>query len=143
MNLTELLGPIESTTPPQSQKAILWGPEILLMDSVELFLKAADWEVVKLSSECGAEHLMRRVEAVKPLVVVLCQERDFNDTAILMQLAQVQYCSKVVVVSLESNLMQVYGRQNLIMNDVSDLLYVVDHEYFPNIRSKAEVPENK
>lgn len=143
MDFTELLGPIENSTPPHSRRAVLWGPEILLMDSVEHFLKAANWEVVKLSSECGVDHLVQRVNAVRPMVVILCQERDTSDAAILMQLARTQFCSKVVVVSLESNLVQVYGRQNLIMADVSDLLSVVDHEYFLNKRSKEEVPVNK
>jgi len=143
MDFTELLGPIENSTPTHSQRAVLWGPEILLMDSVELFLKAAAWEVIKLSSECGVDHLIQRVNAVKPIVVILCQERDSNDFALLMQLARIQFCLKVVVLSLESNLVQVYGKHNLIMNDVSDLLSVVDHEYFPYTRLKEEVPANK
>jgi len=143
MDFTELLGPIENSTPTHSQRAVLWGPEILLMDSVELFLKAATWEVIKLSSECGVDHLLQRVNAVKPMVVILCQERDSNDFALLMRLARLQFCSKVVVVSLESNLVQIYGRQNLIMNDVSDLLSVVDHEYFPNIKPTEEVQATK
>jgi len=143
MNLPELLGPIESSVPFPSQRAVLWGPEILLMDSVEYFLKSADWEVVRLSNGCGVDHLIQRVTTVKPAVIILCQERDANDFTLLMQLARIQYCSKVVVVSLESNLVQIYGRRNLIMNDVSDLLSVVDHKYFPNTRSKEDVPENK
>lgn len=143
MDFNELLGPIENSTPSHSRRAVLWGPEILLMDSVELFLKAAAWEVIKLSSECGVDHLIQRVNAVRPMVVILCQERDSNDFALLMQLARVQFCSKVVVVSLESNLVQIYGRQNLIMNEVSDLLSVVDHEYFSNIKPKEEVPAHR
>jgi len=143
MNFNELLGPIENSTPPHLQRAVLWGPEILLMDSVELFLKAAAWEVIKLSSECGVDHLIQRVNAVKPRVVILCQERDSNDFTLLMQLAQIQVCSKVVVVSQESNLVQVYGREKLIMNDVSDLLSVVDHEYFPNKQPNKEAQDTK
>jgi hypothetical protein len=126
MNLPELLGPIENLTPTNSQRAVLWGPEILLMDSVEFFLKSANWEVVKLSSECGVDHLIQRVTMVKPAVIILCQERDASDFALLMQLAKVQFCLKVVVLSLESNLVQVYGKHNLIIHAVSDLLSVVE-----------------
>jgi hypothetical protein len=123
MDLTELLGSIEDSTPPQVQKAVLWGPESLLKDSVEFFLKAgAGWEVVKISCESGTDYLLQRVETVKPTVVILCQERDAADATLLMQLAQIQACMKVVAVSMESNLMQVYSRSHLIMHDVADFI---------------------
>lgn len=144
MDLTELLDPIEDSTPTHVHKAVLWGPESLLVDSVEFFLTTgADWEVIKLSSECGVNHLLQRVEAVKPAVVILCQEKDASDKTLLMQLNQIEVCSKVVTVSLESNLIQVYSKHNLIMHDVSDLLSVVDHEYLPNTRAREDVPANK
>jgi hypothetical protein len=144
MNFTELLGPVENSNPAHSQRAVLWGPESVLMDSVELFLKAkAVWEVVKISSESGVDYLTQRVKIVKPTVVILCQEKDVSDVTLLMQLAQIQSCSKVVTVSLESNLIHVYSRHNVIMRDVNDLLAVVDHEYFPNIRPKEEVQAAK
>jgi len=130
MNLPELLGPIENLAPLPSHKAVLWGPEILLMDSVEFFLKSADWEVVKLSNEYGVDHLIQQVTMVKPAVIILCQERDASDYALLTQLAKVQFCLKVVVLSLESNLVQVYGKHNLIMRDVADLLSVVQSRNF-------------
>jgi hypothetical protein len=133
MDLAELLGPIEDSTPAQVQKAVLWGPESLLKDSVEIFLKAgAAWEVVKISIECGIDYLLQRIETVKPTVVILCQERDASDAALLMQLAQIQSCTKVVTVSMESNLMQVYSRSQVIMHTITDLLSVVETRNFPN-----------
>ena len=127
MILSEVLGQIEGSSPTHSQKAILWGPESLLVDSIEFFLKTgAAWDVVKILSERGADYLVQQVKTVKPKVVILCQEKDISDAALLMQLAQIQLCTKVVVVSMESNLVQVYSRNNFIMRDVSDLLHVVD-----------------
>lgn len=138
MNLPELLGPIENTTPLPSHKAILWGPEILLMDSVEYFLESADWEVVKISNECGSDYLIQQVTLAKPAVIILCQERDASDFALLTQLAKAQACLKVIVLSLESNLVQVYGRHNLIMRDVSDLLSVVESRNYSGHTFKEE-----
>jgi hypothetical protein len=127
MILSEVLGQIEGSSPTHSQKAILWGPESLLVDSIEFFLKTgAAWDVVKILSERGADYLVQQVKTVKPKVVILCQEKDISDAALLMQLAQIQLCTKVVAVSMESNLVQVYSRNNFIMRDVSDLLHVVD-----------------
>jgi len=144
MDLIEILGPIENSTPAHLQKAILWGPESVLMDSVELFLKAgAAWDVVKIPNDCGLDHLMQQVKALKPKVVILCQEKEECNPNLLMELSQVQSCSKVVVVSLESNLMQVYGRHNITMRDISDLLSVVDYEYFPKTQSNEEAQAAK
>lgn len=144
MDLNELLGPIENSTPVHLRKAVLWGPESVLMDSVEIFLKAGRaWDVVKISSECGVDYLIQRVQALKPAVVILCQNKDANDVALLIRLAQIEFCLKVVVLSLESNLMQVYGRHDVMMHDVSDLLSVVDPEYFPKKQPNEEVQETK
>ncbi len=133
MNFTELLGPVEDSNPRHSRKVILWGRESLFADSVEFFLKTgAGWDVVKLSSDCGIDHLLHQVETIKPAVVILCQEKDASDKTLLMQLAQIQYCSKIVTVSLESNLIQVYSKHNLIMHNVSDLLAIIETRNFPN-----------
>jgi hypothetical protein len=140
MDLTELLGPIEDSTPAQVQKAVLWGPESVLMDSVELFLKTGTtWDVVKISNECGVDYLIQRAKIIEPVVIVLCQEKDVNDVALLMQLAQIQSCMKVVAVSMESNLMQVYSRSHVILHNVTDLLSVIGHECSPNLQTKEEV----
>jgi len=144
MDLTELLEPIENSDPPNLQKAVLWGPESLLMDSVEIFLKAKTaWGVIKIPSDCGLDHLLQQAKTLKPKVVILCQEKEECDLNLLLELSQIRSCSKVVVVSLESNLMQVYGRHNIIMRDISDLLSVVGNEYFPIIQPKEEVQAAK
>ena len=127
MNLSELVGPVGNLNPSLTRKAILWGQESLLADSVEYFLKTgADWDVVKIANDCGVEYLIQQVERLKPAVVILCQEKDVSDTGLLMQLDQAQLCLKVVTVSMESNLLQVYSKHKVIMRDVSDLLAVVE-----------------
>ncbi len=140
MNLTELAGPVENLNSTQIRKAILWGHESLLADSVEFFLKTgAAWDVVKIASDLGVEYLIQQVKSLKPAVVILCQEKDASDTDLLMQLDQAQLCLKVVTVSMESNLIQVYSKHKVILRDVSDLLSVVETGYFPNIQSWEEV----
>lgn len=133
MNLGELIDPVENLNPSLTRKAILWGPESLLADSVEYFLKTgADWDVVKISSESGIDHLIQQVRSIKPATIILCQETDTSDKDVLMHLDQAQFCLKVVTVSMESNVLQVYSKHKVIMRDVSDLLSVVETEYLPN-----------
>jgi len=126
MNFAELLGPVENSIPKHFRKAILWGPEIMLVDSVEYFLKTkTNWEVVKISNDFGADYLVQQVNTIVPNVVILCQEKEFNDFSLLARLFQARFCLKVIAVSLENNVMQVYSKQNVMMHTVSDLLSVV------------------
>ncbi len=127
MNLGELIDPVENINPAQTRKAILWGQESLLADSVEHFLvTGAAWDVVKISSESGIDHLIQQVRSINPATIILCQETDASDKDVLIRLDQAQFCLKIVTVSLASNLVQVYSKHNVIMHDVSDLLAVVE-----------------
>ena len=132
MNLSELLQPIEAATPPKTRAAVLWGPESLFLEAVEFFLKDSGWQVTKVSSDWGAEHLIEQVRSLIPDVVILCQEREFEDSQLLAQLGQLSTCTKVVVLNMESNFMKVYARRNVMLHGVSDLLSVVDHDFFSN-----------
>lgn len=121
------LDPVENLDPTQTRKAILWGQESLLADSVEHFLvTGAAWDVVKISSESGIDHLIQQVQSINPATIILCQETDTSDKDVLVRLDQAQFCLKIVTVSLASNLVQVYSKHNVIMRDVSDLLAVVE-----------------
>jgi hypothetical protein len=130
MNLTvmeNLTDQTELAYPSSSQTVILWGPENLLAGAVEFFLKTkVDWEVIRISFDRGVDYLVQQVHDTKPDVVILCQETDSGDPALLAQLDQIQFCLKVVTVSMESNRIQVYSKQTVMMRDVSDLLAVVE-----------------
>jgi hypothetical protein len=127
MNLSELLGPVENPSPPLPHKAILWGANNLLAEAVEFFLKTrVEWELVRISCDRGVDYLIQQVQRVKPAVVILCQEKDTSDTALLMQLDQVESCLKVVILSMENNLIHVYSKHNVMMHDVLDLLAVIE-----------------
>lgn len=138
MNFTDTENPtghVRSTSWQNAQTVILWGPDGLLAESVESFLKTgAHWEVLKISSEKEVDYLFQQMKCLKPEVVILCQEKDFYDTNLLLQIMQVQMCLKVVTLSMESNLMQVYSKHHVVMNEVSDLLSVVETNYLPNHR---------
>lgn len=132
MNINELIGSVENSRPKRHQKAILWGREALLVEAVELFLKSgATWEVTKISWDQGVDFLLRQMENIKPDVVIIFQDKDAGDPALPIWLIREQACLKVVSMSLESNLMQVYAKYNVLIRDVSDLLMAVDATYFP------------
>ena len=130
MNDSGLAAPFETTMPASLRKAILWGNGQFLTEAVELFLRTEPTlEIIKLLSDSNADHLIRWVKQTKPNIVILCQETDSIDTALLFRLFQSHSEIKVVVLSMESNLMQIYSKQDCFMRTVSDLLSVVEMEH--------------
>jgi len=129
MNLTEIVSPIESSDPLKIRKVVLWGQANLFMDSVELFLNNAGWQVTKLLSECSVDNFVQQVWLVKPDVVILCQEAEIENPMVLIKLSQVQSCTKVVVLNLENNFVHVYDRHHVLVHGVSDFLSVVEHDF--------------
>ena len=126
INIIEPMGAIdmESNSP---RKIILWGRDDLLSQAVDLILQTSQsWEVTRLSSESGVEKLIQETHRINPEVVFLCREKVDEDSSLPLRLINEQGCLRVVTVGLESNLMQVYSKQNIILREVSDLLYIID-----------------
>lgn len=130
-----------SDSPPvRTKKAVLWGREDLLGQAVGLFLEAERiWDVIRVSSDGGVDHLVQEVKRVNPDVVILCQERIAEDSSLPVRLIQEQLCLKVISVGLESNLMQVYSKHSVIVRGISDLLSIVESSYFSKTAQEKEV----
>jgi len=142
MDSTKAADTSEGTDSPpiRTRKAILWGREDLLGQAVGLFLEAEKlWDVMRVSSESGVDHLVQEVKRVNPDVVILCQERIGEDPSLPVRLIQEQLCLKVISVGLESNLMQVHSKHSVIVKGISDLLSIVESGYFSKIAQEKEV----
>lgn len=137
---------IETTTgmtnlePIRSRKAILWGKDGLLAHAIYLFLEdSKSWSVVRVQDDHGIESLIHEVKQVEPDVVILCQDRFDPNSILPLQLLGEQDNLKVLAVDLESNLTQVYSKQNFILQRISDLLSIVETGNFPNHTLDEEV----
>jgi hypothetical protein len=139
MNLPDLIGPIANTEPERTQSplAILWGRDDLLAQAIDTFLKGTEWCVARVSNDGDVENLVRETRRVNPDLVVLCRDR-VDDTTLALRLLDEQPCLKVVTLGLDSNLMQIYSKQNIILREVSDLLSIIDKEHFPTCISGKE-----
>ena len=115
---------MESTSP---RKIILWGRDDLLSQAVDLFLQTnQSWDVIRLSSDSGVEQLIQETKRIDPEVVFLCREKVDEDSSLPLRLINEQFCLRVVTIGLESNLMQVYSKHNVILQGASELLSIVD-----------------
>ena len=112
------------------QTAILWGRDDTLAQAMESFLKAEKtWKIKRIFIERGAAYLVEQVERNRPDVVILYSGDHAVDQSLLVQLIGNQSDLKVVAVSLENNLMQVYSKHNFILREASDLLSIIEDTY--------------
>lgn len=142
MSLVDMVKPIENTDlePVHIRKAVLWGEDDLLSQAIGLFLESnMTWEVIRVSRNGSVGDLMREVKRIKPEVVILREDRVGENSTLPLQLLNEELCTKVISVGLESNLMQVYSRQNVILQGVTDLLSIVETGNYSNCIPEKEV----
>lgn len=127
MDLPDLIGPILNTEPDaaSARRAIVWGRNDLLVHAVGSFLKSRNWDVAHVSSGQDAEVLLLETKRIHPEAVILCRE-DADESALAFRLIDEQACLRVITLGLDSNLMQVYSKQNIHLQGASDLLAILD-----------------
>ena len=120
--------------------AILWGEDDLLSQGIETFLRdEKTWSVIRIPSNQSLCSLVEQVQTISPDLVVLSQGERGDRADSLMKLLQDQPNSKVIVVSLENNLMQVYSKHSITVRRVSDLLSIIEDRYFFDHPAAKEV----
>jgi len=137
-----MVKPIENTDaePVHIRKAVLWGEDDLLSQAIGLFLEAnMTWDVIRVSRNMNADGLIDEVKRINPEVVILREDRVGENSALPLRLINEQCCLKVISVGLESNLLQVYSKQNVILQGVTDLLSIVETGNYSNCTPEKEV----
>jgi hypothetical protein len=126
----------------KTKKVILWGQDELLTKAMEILLgaeQAERWEVIRVSARQCACALVEQVQKIQPDLVILYQSkrRDASDplVALLEEHPELRMIAdqphlRLITVSLENNVMQVYSKQSITVRKVSDLLSVIDDRNF-------------
>ena len=146
MNMPKMIDSLGSSEKVsiRSRKVVLWGWDGLLAQSIGLFLEAdMNWDVIRILDGTGIDKLMEETKRIIPEVVILCQERVDVESVLPMRLISEHLCQKVVAVSLESNLMQVYSKHEVMLQGASDLLSIIESGDFSNCISVTEVNQKK
>ncbi len=116
----------------KSRKVIVWGQDDLLSWAVNFFLTARkDWEVLSFSSDLGIDFLIQQVEDLRPDVVVVYQTKCVNSARMLMQLFYTRPELTMITVNPQENSMEVYNKKQILVEQVSDLISVVEGQYHP------------
>ena len=110
-----------------SKIIVLWGQDDLLSYSVELFLtNHEDWHVINMSFEQNLNALFQMVAKTNPEVVIIQQGGDSCYSSIPVILLQDNPNLKVITLSLNNNLMEVYSKQNIEVESSMDLFSVIE-----------------
>lgn len=112
-----------------SIKILLWNCEDILSSSIEFFLTShEDWKVVSISKKEGLYVLNRAVETSHPDFVIIQQGTQIGSTNLALQLLQDHPAIKVIVLSLENNMLDIYSKQKIFMQKATDLIGVIENE---------------
>ncbi len=116
---------------PKPRTVILWGQNDLLTKAMEMFLTAGEaWDVIKLPANQCITALVEQVQKIKPDLVIIYQAKPGDDSDSLSKLIQEQPDLRMITVSLENNVMQVYSKRSITVRQVADLLSVIEDRYF-------------
>jgi hypothetical protein len=106
---------------------VIWGGENILLSSIQYLLaNRNDWIVVSVSS---AEEFETQVLIAKKDLsdIVLIYQGDMDEPCDLpMQLLHDHAELRVITISLENNVMNVYNKQSLLVKETADLVSVIE-----------------
>ena len=114
-----------------TRKAIVWGRDDLLARVVNHVLGAnKSLDIVEVSSVDPEENLFGEIQRVKPDVVILCQEKIEDNPTLPLKLIWNCQTLRVISVDMVGNFVQVYSKYNVVLQNASDLLSVVEGRWF-------------
>jgi len=115
----------------KSKTIVLWGREDLLSTSVELFLKVQQgWQVFTISREDPLDVLIQVIDGSHADAVIIHQANCRENAQLPGILLQNHPGLKVIFVSPNNNLMEVYGKQNILVTSSADLISTVETDMF-------------
>ena len=105
---------------------VVWGGKNILHKSIEVFLKAKpDWKVVSIVELAELDRLELGAESSQPEIVFILE--GCHDDRLALKLFQDYPTCKVIQISLEDNLMDVYSIEKIMLQRPADLLKVIEN----------------
>jgi len=111
----------------RSKTIVVWGKEDTLKSSIEYFLSARkNWKVVSISNVEDPKALLLAVKTTQPDIVIIYQGCHGCPTYLPLQLLQDYPVIKVITISLENNMIEVYSKQKIMIKQASDLIAAIE-----------------
>ena len=114
---------------PKSKLVVIWGKESLLCSSIEVILAPQkDWEVVSISNQEDLDEMVLAEETTQSDIVIIQPEDPDDPNNLPLQLLQNHPVIKMITVSLENNVIDVYSKQQISVKDPSDLITAIENK---------------
>ena len=125
MYLEALEAQHKDMNPVKPKTIILWGQDDLLSGTVEsLMIARREWDVIRIYDEKNPDLLLWEVARVKPDVVIVYRVDDCP--LLTMQLLEACRQIKLITFGLENNLLNVYSKKEVMVNEASGFLSAVE-----------------
>lgn len=112
----------------KQQTFILWGCEDLISKAIEDLLAAHDeWKVLRVSNQESYEALSVHINFFSPEAVIIAEAEHDRECTVALKLLQDHPNLKVITLSLENNLLEIFTKQNVRVKTVSDLISVIEN----------------
>ena len=109
-----------------TKQVVLWGLEDLLGRGIESFLGVEQgWNLTSVPRGASME-LICEIQRQNPDVVILGKDDHEEDTALTLQLLEKYPKLRVVIVSRKNNSIEIFEKQQIWLEAVSDLLQAVN-----------------
>ena len=110
-----------------AKKVGVWGGDDLLGVSIEMFLSTkTDWEVFRIANQEELDTLA--MEGRQPDIILVHQGSQIFPPELLQHLLLNFPDIKVIMIGLDTNLMDVYSKQKVLAKDAQDLIRVIETE---------------
>ena len=112
-----------------SKVIILWGEDVLLLRAVELLLNTKEgWKQIRFSEDWEDDTMIQEVKRVHPDVIVVHEGIFVEKTHLLTKFVQDFTKLKVITISLENNLLEVYNKQTILIKEAADLISIIEDD---------------
>lgn len=108
---------------------VIWGCEDILTASIEGLLSTiTECHVIRITSKEDLEALLSGEETRRPDIVIINRQFNHRANTLPLHLLQDHPAIKVIAIGLENNLMEIYSKQNILVQQTSDLIGVIQNE---------------
>jgi DNA-binding NarL/FixJ family response regulator len=114
-------------TMTKSKRIVLWGLEDLLSSSVESYLSHQEgWQVVNISDEKDFEALIQEIDRLHADIVIIPYPDLVGIADMPLKIFHRHPKVKVITVNLQNNILEVFGKQKIMITAASDLISVIE-----------------
>lgn len=117
MTLKSLLPENAAMEPANTKTIVVWGSEDYMLAAVEKLLATrSDWRAFRISADRDAASLVSELKRINPDVLIVSEGVAGCGRGLM----------KIITISQEDNMVEIYHKQTLGIKKASDLLSLID-----------------